>query len=113
MPTNTSLGINRLTIEFYRTIWDILSLDLAIIWSRSRVHPLSHGWAMLALLLKKGNFCDLKNWCPVSLLSTDHKIVAKATPLQLWFVLADMIHPNQTYTVPGWTIFDNLCRDQV
>ncbi|CAM2104301.1 unnamed protein product [Caretta caretta] len=38
----------------------------------------------------------------------DYKIVAKAISLQLGSVLEDMIHPDQTYTVPGCTIFDNL-----
>ncbi|CAM2096445.1 unnamed protein product [Caretta caretta] len=45
---------------------------------------------------------------PVSLLSTDYKIVAKAISLRLGSVMADVIHPDQTYTVPGHSIFDNL-----
>ncbi|CAM2097490.1 unnamed protein product [Caretta caretta] len=40
--------------------------------------------------------------------NTDYKVVAKAISLQLGSVLADVIHPDQTYTVPGRTIFDNL-----
>ncbi|CAM2105066.1 unnamed protein product [Caretta caretta] len=63
---------------------------------------------MLALLLKKGDLRDLPNWCPVSLLSTDYKVVAKDISLRLGSVLADVVHPDQTYTVPGRTIFDNL-----
>ncbi|CAM2108446.1 unnamed protein product [Caretta caretta] len=39
---------------------------------------------------------------------TDYKVVAKAISLRLGSVLADVIHPDQTYTVPGRTIFDNL-----
>ncbi|CAM2116591.1 unnamed protein product [Caretta caretta] len=64
--------------------------------------------AVLALLPKKGDLRDLQNWHPVSLLSTDYKVVAKAISLWLGSVLADVIHPDQTYTVPGHTIFDNL-----
>ncbi|CAM2112212.1 unnamed protein product [Caretta caretta] len=40
--------------------------------------------------------------------ATDYKVVAKAISLRLGSVLADVIHPDQTYTVPGRTIFDNL-----
>ncbi|CAM2114442.1 unnamed protein product [Caretta caretta] len=64
--------------------------------------------AVLALLPKKGDLRDLRNWRPVSLLSTDYKIVAKAISLWLGSVMADVIHPDQTYTVPGRSIFDNL-----
>ncbi|CAM2113411.1 unnamed protein product [Caretta caretta] len=57
---------------------------------------------------QKGDLCDLRNWGPVSLISTDYKIVAKAISLRLGSVLADVIHPDQTYTIPDHSIFDNL-----
>ncbi|CAM2108997.1 unnamed protein product [Caretta caretta] len=38
----------------------------------------------------------------------DYKIVAKAISLRLGSGLADVIHPDQTYTVLGRSIFDNL-----
>ncbi|CAM2098194.1 unnamed protein product [Caretta caretta] len=56
----------------------------------------------------KGDLHDLRNWRPVSLLSTDYKVVAKAISLWLGFMLVDVVHPDQTYTIPGRTIFDNL-----
>ncbi|CAM2096225.1 unnamed protein product [Caretta caretta] len=40
--------------------------------------------------------------------SMDYKIVAKAISLWLESVMADVIHPDQTYTVPDCNIFDNL-----
>ncbi|CAM2096670.1 unnamed protein product [Caretta caretta] len=53
----------------------------------------------------------------------DYKVIAKAISLRVESVLADVIHPDQTYTVPGRTIFDNLylvwnllelgCRDSL
>ncbi|CAM2103776.1 unnamed protein product [Caretta caretta] len=111
MPTNKSPGMDGLTVELYRVFWDILGPDLATVWAESlqgRVLPLSCRQAVLALLLKKGDLRDLRNWRPVSLLSTDYKIVGKAISLRLGSVLADVIHPDQTYTVPGCSIFDNL-----
>ncbi|CAM2096245.1 unnamed protein product [Caretta caretta] len=50
----------------------------------------------------------LSGWKPISLLSTDYKIVAKAISVRLGSVLADMIHPDQTYTIPDRSIFNNL-----
>ncbi|CAM2107542.1 unnamed protein product [Caretta caretta] len=38
----------------------------------------------------------------------DYKVMAKAISLRLGSVLVDVVHPNQTYTVLGRSIFDNL-----
>ncbi|CAM2097255.1 unnamed protein product [Caretta caretta] len=38
----------------------------------------------------------------------DYKVVAKAISLRLGSVLTDAVHPDQTYTVLGRTILDNL-----
>ncbi|CAM2119723.1 unnamed protein product [Caretta caretta] len=111
MPTNKSPGMDELTVEFYRMFWDILGPDLVTVWAeslQSRVLPLSCRRAVLALWPKNGDLCDLRNWRPVSLLSTDYKIVVKAISLRLGSVLADVSHPDQTYTVPDRSIFDNL-----
>ncbi|CAM2100587.1 unnamed protein product [Caretta caretta] len=97
MPTNKSPGMDGLTVEFYRVFWDILGPDLVTIWAeslQSGVLPLSCRRAVLALLPKKGDFRDLRNWRPVSFLSTDYKIVLKAISLRLVSVLADVIHPD-------------------
>ncbi|CAM5096449.1 unnamed protein product [Natator depressus] len=111
MPTNKSPGMDGLTVEFYHAFWDILGPDLATVWAESLqggVLPLSCRRAVLALLPKMGDLRDLRNWRPVSLLSTDYKIVAKAISLRLGSMMADVIHPDQTYTVPHRSIFDNL-----
>ncbi|KAG6926333.1 hypothetical protein G0U57_012244, partial [Chelydra serpentina] len=111
MPTNKSLGMDGLTVEFYHVFWDVLGLDPVTVWAeslQSGVLPLSCRRDVLALLPKKGDLRDLRNWRPVSLLSTDYKVVAKAISLRLGSMLADVVHPDQTYTVPSRTIFDNL-----
>ncbi|CAM2100298.1 unnamed protein product [Caretta caretta] len=85
MPTNKSPGMDGLTVEFYRVFWDILGPDLVTVWAKSlqsRVLPLS---------------------C-----STDYKVVAKAISLRLGSVLSDVIRPDQTYSIPGHSILDNL-----
>ncbi|CAM2097122.1 unnamed protein product [Caretta caretta] len=100
-----------LTVEFYHVFWDVLGPDLVTVWAeslQSGVLPLSCTRAVLTLLLKKGDLHDLRNWHLVSLLSTDYKIIAKAISLRLGSVLADVIHPDQTYTVLDRSIFDNL-----
>ncbi|CAM2103891.1 unnamed protein product [Caretta caretta] len=85
MHTNKSSGMDGLTVEFYRVFWDVLGPDLVTVWAKS---------------LQSGVL-------PLSC-STDYKVIAKAISLWLGSVLVDVIHPDQTYTVPGCTIFDNL-----
>ncbi|CAM2096196.1 unnamed protein product [Caretta caretta] len=78
MPTNKSPGMDGLTVEFYHVFWDVLGPDLVTVWAeslQSRVLPLSRRRAVLALLPKKGDLSDLRNWRTVSLLSTDYKII--------------------------------------
>ncbi|CAM2097029.1 unnamed protein product [Caretta caretta] len=72
MPTNKSLGMDGLTVEFY------CMSGMSLIWAES-----------------------LES-------STDYKVIAKAISLQLGSALVDVVHHNQTYAVPGRTIFDDL-----
>ncbi|MGH0177545.1 UNVERIFIED_CONTAM: hypothetical protein FKN15_075286, partial [Acipenser sinensis] len=111
MPYNKSPGIDGLTVEFFRKFWDLLGPAFARVLAEAYETgemPLSMRRAVITLLPKKGDLRCLKNWRPVSLLCTDYKIVAKAASLRLKSVLADVIHPDQSYTVPNRTIFDNI-----
>lgn len=60
------------------------------------------------LLYKKDDKRDLKNWRPISLLNVDYKICSKALAIRLSKVLSTITHPDQTCSVPGQSIFDNL-----
>ncbi|CAM2104265.1 unnamed protein product [Caretta caretta] len=85
MPMNKYPGMDGLTVEYYHVFWDFLSPDLDTIWVKSLESRV--------LLLS----------C-----STDYKVVVKAISLWLGSVLADVVHPDQTYTILDHTIFDNL-----
>lgn len=92
MPTNKSLGINGLTIELYHIFWDILHPHLAIIWTESLEElPML---CKLGLLPKRGDLCNLRNWCPVLLLNG----LQGHSKGHVWLksVVADVIHPGQT-----------------
>ena len=41
-------------------------------------------------------------------MNVDHKICSKALAISLCKVLSTIIHPDQTCSVPGRSIFDNL-----
>ena len=59
-------------------------------------------------LFKKGDKKLLKNWRPISLLNVDYKICSKALANRLAKVLSSIINEEQTCSVPGRTIFENL-----
>ncbi|KAI3359010.1 hypothetical protein L3Q82_015394, partial [Scortum barcoo] len=110
-------GIDGLPVDFYKSFWSVLGEDLH--WrfltnclERGRL-PLSCRRAVITLLPKKGDLQELKNWRPVSLLCTDYKIMSKVLASRLREVMASIIHPDQTYCVPGRLISDNvtLIRD--
>ncbi len=64
-------------------------------------------------MLPKGNLQEIKNWCPVSLLCSDMKILSKALANRLKEVMEQVVHLDQKYCVPGRYILDNvhLIRD--
>ena len=57
---------------------------------------------------KKDDPKHLKNWRPISLLNVDYKICSKALTNHLLQVLPSMIQEDQTCSIQGRTIFDNL-----
>lgn len=109
-------GIDGLTVEFYKAFWSILAPDVLDVFNESLASgslPLSCRRAVVALLPKKGNLRDIKNWHPVSLLCTDYKILSKALASRLREAMEEVIHRDQTYCIPGRSMVDNvyLIRD--
>eukprot|EP00794_Sanderia_malayensis_P015416 gene15416-biopygen12837 len=64
--------------------------------------------AMISLIFKKGDKQDLKNWRPISLLNVDYKIGTKTLTNRLKVLLSSVLNEDQTSSVPGRSIFDNL-----
>ncbi|KAI3369665.1 hypothetical protein L3Q82_024503 [Scortum barcoo] len=74
-------GVDGLTVEFFKAFWDIFATDILDVFNESLASgsmPMSCRRAVLALLPKKGNLQDIKNWRPVSLLCVDYKLLSKA-----------------------------------
>ncbi|XP_040928666.1 transposon TX1 uncharacterized 149 kDa protein [Betta splendens] len=104
-------GLDGLTVEFYKTFWCDLGADFLSVVHESlagNLLPLSCRRAVLTLLPKKGDLQDIRNWCPVSLLCTDYKILSKTLANRLREVMDQIVHQDQTYCVPGRLITDNI-----
>ena len=64
--------------------------------------------AILRLIHKKNYPHLLKKWRPISLLNVDYKIGAKALAIRLKSSLLLLLNEDQTFSVPGRSIFENL-----
>lgn len=118
MESGKAPGIDGLPVDFYKTFWLELRVDLLEVLNESLAEgqlPLSCRRAVLTLLPKKGDLTDIKCWRPVSLLCSDYKLLSKTLANRLAGAMDGVIHPDQTYCVPGRSIFDNvsLVRDVV
>ena len=64
------------------------------------------GW--LCPLYKKKDQHDIANYCPITLLNSDHKFFTKALATKLVQVASSIIHRNQAGFLPGWSIFNQV-----
>ena len=51
---------------------------------------------------------ELTNWCPITLLNVDYRILARAIANRIEFKLPKLIHSNQTEFVEGRFISQNV-----
>ena len=111
LGNNKSPGLDGLTSEFYRTFWPTLKDDYLSVLNyaiESGTLPHSFRRAVITLIPKKGDLADIANWRPVSLLNSDYKIFAKVLANRLKQWISDIVHKDQSYCIPGRTIYDNL-----
>ena len=109
---NKAPGIDGLGKEFYLRFWNIIGEDLVEVLNnvylyRELTDTMRTG--IITLQYKnKGDYRDLKQWRPISLLCFDYKIITKFLSKNLAKVLNKLIDPNQTGAGTGKVIFDNL-----
>ncbi|KAJ3582295.1 hypothetical protein NHX12_015612 [Muraenolepis orangiensis] len=111
LRTGKAPGIDGLPADFFKSFWPVIGEDLLEVLKDSLATgclPLSCRRAVVTLLPKKGDLQQLKNWRPVSLLCTDYKLLSKVLATRLGRVLAEVIHVDQSYCVPGRLITDNV-----
>ena len=64
--------------------------------------------AIASLIYKKNDVELIKNWRPISLLNVDCKIGSKVFATRLRRILPHILSSDQTCSVPGRSIFENL-----
>ena len=104
-------GPDGLPLEFYAKFWSLLSPVLVDVYNFSLDQGMftqSMQQSVTRLIHKKDDKRNLRNWRPISVLNVDYKICSKALANRLSKVFPSIVHRDQTCSVPGRTIFDNL-----
>ena len=112
MESGRAPGIDGLPVAFYKVFWPEIGADLLEVLGDSLTNgclPQSCRRAVVTLLPKKGDLNDIKSWRPVSVLCVEYKILSKVLANRLSKVVGEVIHPDQSYCVPGRLIYDNIC----
>jgi len=107
MELDKSPGIEGLTTNF----WPLFGTRLTQVYNyafRFGQLSVSQRRGVISLLFKKGDRTLLKNWRPITLLTTDYKILTKALANRLQQVLPLIVHTDQTASIKGRTINDNI-----
>jgi hypothetical protein len=118
MKAGKSPGGDGLCVEFYQTFWHLIGKTfhevVREIFHRDHLSE-TMSQAYVRLIYKKGDRSDLKNYRPISLLGVDYKIISRALSLKLGGVLADVINPDQTCSIPGRSLLTNamMIRDVI
>ncbi|KAK6165076.1 hypothetical protein SNE40_023679 [Patella caerulea] len=110
--SHRSPGGDGLSREFYFTFIDILGPILVKLYNQCFEQGTltnSQKSCIITLICKdKNNAKNMKFWRPISLLNVDYKILSKIIQMRLSAVLSEVVHPDQTCSVPGRRISDNL-----
>ena len=111
MENNKSPGVDGLSTNFYKHFWPLFSDKLLLVYNYafdSGCLSVSQRPGIISLVFKKEDRTLLKNLRPITLLATDYKILTKTLANRLQRVMLLILHTDQTASVKGWTINDNV-----
>jgi len=118
MDNDHSPGGDGLTAAFYKMFFYLFGKDFIGMINDCRKNvrklPESQRQSLIRLICKDiTQAIHLMFYRPISLLNYDYKIIAKVLANRLKYVLSDIISIDQTCSIPGRSIFDNvhLMRD--
>ncbi|CAF3364144.1 unnamed protein product [Rotaria socialis] len=112
MPDGKTPGDDGIPTETWRVVFPLIGSQyvkmLNIAKEKGRFKP-DFLRALLTLLKKKNKFDgQMKDFRPLSLMNIDYKILSKVLSTRLRKVLGNIIHQDQTCSIPGRAIHDNI-----
>jgi hypothetical protein len=115
MKLNKSLGIDGLTVEFYRTFWD--SIEYLIVFILNKSHEdnqlsFSKKTSILTILFKKDDPLKLDNYRPISLLNIYLQLLSYTLAHRFKKILPKLINEDQTGYINNRLIGFNIGQIQ-
>ncbi|XP_078503987.1 dapper homolog 2 [Lissotriton helveticus] len=114
MARNKTLGVDGLPVEFYMHYVDILAPQLLEVYSEARELgqlPESMREALIVPLLKPGHdSTDIAAYRPLSMLTTDYKILSRILASRLQQHMPTLIHEDQAGFIPTMNTSTNVRR---
>lgn len=112
LPNNKSPGLDGLPIEVYKVFWSKIKeifMDSILYLKEQGKLSKCMRQGVIGLIPKKDKDPLLvANWRPITMLTCEYKIIAKALAMHMQNVLPDIIHPDQTGFMQGRNIADNI-----
>jgi hypothetical protein len=110
-PKGRSPGIDGIPYEFYKEYWDIVGEDMVgvlnEILQRGELSE-TQKQGIIILIPKALHPSSTKDFRPITLLTTDYKILTKVLANRLKMYLAKLVNIAQKGSVPGRTILDAI-----
>ena len=112
MSSHPSPGLDGLTKELYSSVFNLIGdsfVEMINICLSNGCLSLSQRTGLKTVICKDpARSSELTNWRPISLLNCDYKIVSKVLCMRLRNVISSVISIDQTCSVVGCSILDNL-----
>ena len=119
MEGDNALGPDGFTMAFFQKCWSVVEVDVMVVFEhfhRYSVFERSLNASFLALIPKKNNAIDVKDFRPISLVGSVYKLLSKVLANRSRVVLDSLISESQNSFVGGRQILDsvliaNECKD--
>lgn len=111
MPSNKSPGPDGYPVEFFKSTWSIVAQDFIIaIQSVFRYGFLPKGVnsTILALVPKKTDSLEMKDFRPIACCNVIYKVVSKIIANRLKLILPRVVSENQSAFVKGRLLMENV-----
>jgi hypothetical protein len=107
----TCPGDDGLTIELYKLAPDQLPAMLARLFDHLLdldAMPAEFVKGMAVLLYKKGDAADVRNYCPITLLNADYKLMTKILSRRIKSIAPKLVGPSQFAFLNKLHVMDNM-----